>query len=168
MKDIMIIILCIIAGIILIFALFFVLQYFSIHSISKQFSVDSCMARAKHFLGFDIGDSFEVIWNKSRAFPPQMNIALKCTDIEKWNDIVNYCNAQNEYQRRKKLPDGYCNCRCTKHSSTSTYMTPNGNQISYTFDFIKSESIYHEGAAEGGSESIQICYDERLIVYNRV
>lgn len=168
MKDIVIIILCIIAGIILIFALLFVLMYFSMHSISKQFSVESCIARAKHFLGFDIGNSYEVVWNKSRAFPPQMSIVLKCTDAEKWNDIVSFCSAQKEYWMRKKLPDGYCDCRCTMQPSTSTYVTPNGNQISFTLDFIKSESGYHEGAAEGDSECIQISYDERIIVYSRV
>lgn len=167
-MKIAIIILCIVVGLILLTTVLAIFMYFSMRSISKQFSVESCMARAQHFLGFDIGDSYEVVWNKSRAFPPQMDIVLKCTDAEKWKSIVNFCNAQKKYWRKKKLPDGNCDCRCTKHPSTYTYMAPNGDRVSYTFDFIKSESGYHEGRAEGDFECIKISYEERIIVYSRV
>lgn len=168
MKDIIIIILCIVAGIILIFALFCMFMYWLFHSASKQFSVESSIAHAKKFLGFDIGDAFEVVWNKNRPFPPQMKIALKCTDEKKWNDIVSFCKEQKEYERRKKLPDGYCVFMCTKQTATSIYITPSGGRASYTCNFEKIEDGYHKGHAEGDCESVKICYEERLIIYYRV
>lgn len=161
-------IVCIILGVVLIGTLAFLRPIFSPHLLLRNFSIESCIKRAEYFLGFKIGDSYEVVWNNSRALPPQMNIALRCTDSDKWRDIVNFCQVQKEYDKTDKFTNGHTRSVLVKHQTHSSHITPNGDHITFTCDFMKYESSYQQGHAEEDSESIEICYKDSLIIYRKV